>query len=164
MRAQIRLLEYILKTWNPEQQHFEVGAHILTMEVEYIYFLTGISRIGVPISLTCPHGGDVTTQVLIDQYCFPRTQMSGKNIPIKYVWDLPLRTVLFTMQRVSRSHVAHKASRAHMLYVLESMELAVLKWDEALLVTFKEQLTMCHHGELNQFGLYGTILVSFFLE
>ena len=40
MRAQIRLLEYILKMWNPKKQRFEVGAHILIVEVEDIYFLT----------------------------------------------------------------------------------------------------------------------------
>ena len=44
MRAQVRFLEYILKMWNPEQQHFKVGAHILTVEVEDIYFLTGLYR------------------------------------------------------------------------------------------------------------------------
>ena len=38
------LLEYILWMWNREQQHFEVGPHILTVEVEDIYFLTGLSR------------------------------------------------------------------------------------------------------------------------
>ena len=35
-----RLLEHILQLWNPEQQYFEVGDHILTVEVEDIYFLT----------------------------------------------------------------------------------------------------------------------------
>ena len=29
MRSHVRLLEYILRMWNPEQQYFEVGAHIL---------------------------------------------------------------------------------------------------------------------------------------
>ena len=38
------LLEYILRMWNPEQQYFEVGAHVLTIEVEDIYFLTGLLR------------------------------------------------------------------------------------------------------------------------
>ena len=38
-----RLLEYILHMWNPEQHHFEVGPHILTVEVEDIYFLTRLS-------------------------------------------------------------------------------------------------------------------------
>ena len=37
-----RLLEHILRMWNLEQQHFEVGAHIMTVEVENIYFLTGL--------------------------------------------------------------------------------------------------------------------------
>ena len=47
-----RLLEHILWMWNPQKQHFEVGAHILTVEVEDIYFLTGLSRWVAPISLT----------------------------------------------------------------------------------------------------------------
>ena len=38
-----RLLEHILHMWNLEQQYFEVGAHVLTIEVEYIYFLIGLS-------------------------------------------------------------------------------------------------------------------------
>ena len=37
-----RLLENILRMWNSEQQYFEVGAHILTVEVEDIYFLTSL--------------------------------------------------------------------------------------------------------------------------
>ena len=43
-----QLLEHILWMWNPKQQHFEVGAHILTVEVEDIYFLNGLSRQGGP--------------------------------------------------------------------------------------------------------------------
>ena len=39
-----RLLDHILCMWNPEQQYFEVGAHVLTIEVEDIYFQTGLSR------------------------------------------------------------------------------------------------------------------------
>ena len=37
-----RLLEHILQMWNLEQHYFEVGAHVLTIEVEDIYFLTGL--------------------------------------------------------------------------------------------------------------------------
>ena len=46
------LLEHILYMWNPKKQYFEVGAHILIVEVEDIYFLSGLSRRGAPISLT----------------------------------------------------------------------------------------------------------------
>ena len=118
MKSHVRLLEYILRMWNHEQQYFEVGAHILIVEVEDIYFLIGLSRRGVHISLTGPHGGDITTQGIIDQYCLPGTHMSGKKIPIKYVMELPLRTAPFTLQCIFGSQGAHQASRAHMLYSL----------------------------------------------
>ena len=62
MKSHVRLLEYILRMWNLEQQYFELGAHILTVEVEDIYFLTRLSRRGEKISLTSPQGPDVTTQ------------------------------------------------------------------------------------------------------
>ena len=102
-----QLLEHILRMWNPAQQHFEVGAHILTIEVEDIYFMTGISRRGAPISLTGSRGGDITTRELIDHHCAPGTRTSGKKIPIRAVIDGPLRTVLFIMQKVAGSQGMH---------------------------------------------------------
>ena len=98
-----RLLEHILRMWNLEQQYFEVGAHILTVEVEEIYFLTGLSIWGSPISLTGYRGGDITTRELIDRHCAPGTGTSGKKILIRAVIDRALRIVLFTMQRMAGS-------------------------------------------------------------
>ena len=80
-----------------------MGAHILTVEVEDIYFLTGLSRWGAPISLTGSRGGDITTRELIDRHCVLGTGTLGKKIPIKAVIDRALRIVLFTMQRVAGS-------------------------------------------------------------
>ena len=85
-----RLLEHILRMWNPKHQLFEVGDHILTVEVEDIYFLTGLSRWGAPISLTSSRGGDITTQELIDRHYIPGMRTSGKKIPIRVVTDRPL--------------------------------------------------------------------------
>ena len=116
-----RLLEHILRMWNPEQQYFEVGAHILTMDIEDIYFLNGLSRRGAPISLTGSHGGDITTRELIDRHCAPGTGTSGKKIPIKAVMDRALWTILFTMQRVAGSQGVYQDSREHMQYAIEAM-------------------------------------------
>ena len=102
-----RLLEYILWMWNPQQQYFEVGAHILMVEVEDIYFLTSLSIRGAPISLTGSRGGKITAQELIDRHCIPGTRTWGKKIPIKAVVDGPLWTMLFTMQRVVGSQGVH---------------------------------------------------------
>ena len=93
--------------WNLELHHFEVGAHIMTVEVEDIYFLTGFSRPGDPILLIGSRGGDITTQELIDHHCIPGMRTSRKKIHIKEVMDGPLRTVLFTMQRVAKSQGVH---------------------------------------------------------
>ena len=73
------------------------------------------------ISLTGSRGGDITTQELIVRHFYPRTKMSGKKILIKEVRDLPLRSVLFTMQRVVGSQGAHQASQEHILHALEAM-------------------------------------------
>ena len=74
-----------------------MGPHVLTIEVENIYFLTGLSRGGAPISLIGSRGGDVTTQELIDRHCLPGTKMSSKKILISVVVYMPIHTVLFIM-------------------------------------------------------------------
>ena len=106
----------------PGAATFEVGSHVLTIEVEDIFFLKGLSIQGAPISLSSCRGGDMTTQELINRYCIPGTRISGKEIPIKAVVDDPLRIVLFTMQRLVGSEGPHQDSRAHVLYVIEAME------------------------------------------
>ena len=158
-----RLLEHILRMWNLEQQHFEVGAHILIVQVEDIYFLTGLSRRGAPISLIGSRGGDITTQELINHHYILGTRTLGKKIPIKAVMDGPLWIVLFMMQRVAGSQGVRQDSRAHMLYAVEAMTSIVFNWEESLLSIFKDQLTKCRQGELKQFG-FGSILACFFFK
>ena len=51
MISHVKLLEYILRMWNPEQQYFEVQTHIVTVDAKYIYFMIRLSRHGEPISL-----------------------------------------------------------------------------------------------------------------
>ena len=58
------LLEHILQMQNAKQQYFKVGGHILTVEVEDIYFLTGLLRRGAPISLTGSVAGTLPPESL----------------------------------------------------------------------------------------------------
>ena len=90
MVSHVQLLEHILQMWNPEQQHFEVGPHILTVEVEDIYFLIRLSRHEAHISLTGSQVGDITTQEVIVYHYYLGTNMLGKKISIKDVMDLAL--------------------------------------------------------------------------
>ena len=50
----VRLLDHLIRMWDSYQQHFQVGTHILTIDVEDIYFLTRLSRRGSLVSLTGP--------------------------------------------------------------------------------------------------------------
>ena len=62
MKAYIRLLEYIIEMWDPSQQHFVFRTDTLTIDIEDIYFLTGLSQRGrhmvlvyVIVTLECIH-------------------------------------------------------------------------------------------------------------
>ena len=52
MKFYVCLLEYIIGMWDPDQQHFVVGIHSLPIEIEDIYFLTELSRKGIPVVLS----------------------------------------------------------------------------------------------------------------
>ena len=52
MKAHAGLLEYIIDMWDPSQEHFVVGVHILPIEIEDIYFLTSLSMRGSPVVLS----------------------------------------------------------------------------------------------------------------
>ena len=83
MKAYIHLLEYIIDMWDPEQQHFVVGTQILTLEIEDIYFLSGLSRRGRLVVLSVPRGGEPSLDDLIDQYCALGTYAQSRKLRIQ---------------------------------------------------------------------------------
>ena len=90
----------------------------------------------------------MTTQELINRHSQLGTKISGKKILISAMVDMPLRTVLFIMQRLVGNQGPHQESRVHMIYELEAMAPMVYNWAEALLPVFKYHLTKCRLGEL----------------
>ena len=46
MRAQLRLLQYLVHMCDVDQQLFHMVVHTLTLDIEDIYFLTGLSWCG----------------------------------------------------------------------------------------------------------------------
>ena len=52
IKAHVQMLEYIINMWDPDQDHFVVGVHILPIEIEDIYFLIGLSMRGSPMVLS----------------------------------------------------------------------------------------------------------------
>ena len=85
MRAYVHLLYDMIQMWYLDQQHFVVGTHVLTIDVEDIYFVTGLSHRGRPVVSTGPRGGELSVDDLIDEYCSVGTHSQGGKIPIKHI-------------------------------------------------------------------------------
>jgi hypothetical protein len=52
MKKEILLLEHMIKLWDVMEQGFRIGTQLLTIELEDVYFLTGLLKKGVPISFS----------------------------------------------------------------------------------------------------------------
>jgi hypothetical protein len=52
MKREILLLEHMIGLWDVAEQGFRIGTQLLTIELEDVYFLTDLSKRGVPISFT----------------------------------------------------------------------------------------------------------------
>jgi hypothetical protein len=51
MRAQVRLLQFLVDYWDPDSESFNLDGKPLRIEVEDIYFLMGLSRRGEVVNL-----------------------------------------------------------------------------------------------------------------
>jgi hypothetical protein len=51
MRAQVRLLQTLINYWDPETEAFNLDGKPLRIEVDDIYFITGLSHWGEVVNL-----------------------------------------------------------------------------------------------------------------
>jgi hypothetical protein len=109
MRAQIRLLEHIVHMWDPDQQVFHVGMHTLTIDIEDIYFLTGLSRRGSHVTLTGSRRGGRKMSEYVREHCEPEAERREGKVAIWGVRDITLRTILWTIARMAGSASPHMA-------------------------------------------------------
>jgi hypothetical protein len=82
MRAQRRLLEYLVHMWDADQQVFHVGVHVLSLDIEDIYFLTGLSRRGARVNLIGGQGGGLPMSEYIRRHCEPDAERRKGKVAI----------------------------------------------------------------------------------
>ena len=51
MRQQTEILQFLVRSWDPIDQTFHIRDKVVSITIDDIYFLTGMSRRGAPISL-----------------------------------------------------------------------------------------------------------------
>jgi hypothetical protein len=88
MKSEVLLLEHIIGLWDINEQGFHIGAQLLTIELEDVYFLTGLSKRGVPIAFIGQRTLPEQVDVYLARHCVPGARLVGGRIPIKDIRDL----------------------------------------------------------------------------
>ena len=74
----------------------------LTIEVEDIYFITGLSRWGEVVNLRSREpGGGMTIDEYIMVYCYPDMEKVASQIPTNSIQVLGLKAILLTLGRIA---------------------------------------------------------------
>ena len=75
----------------------------LTIEVEDIYFITGLSRRGKVVNLRSHGGlgGGLTIDKYIAVYCYPDIEKVGSQVPTNAIQVLGLKAILLTLGRIA---------------------------------------------------------------
>ena len=125
--------------WDPDSKSFHIDGMSLTIEVEDIYFITGLSRWGEVVNL-CSRGpeGGLTIDEYIVVFCFLDTEKVGSQIPTNSIQVLGLKMILLAFGRIARLASLHQVARPLMFYAVECMRPTVYDWSTALLSNMKQ--------------------------
>ena len=107
MKSNVRLLEILVNYWEPEEDCFIIDQMPIRIEVEDIYFITGLSRRGEPVDLHGKPLGGLTVEDYVHVYCVEGSKKVGTQISIKDLRDLHIKILLFTIGRVAGSTSLH---------------------------------------------------------
>ena len=165
MRANVRLLEFMINYWDHDLGMFNLQGETLEITTEDMYFITGLSRRGVPVNLEgTGRGGDpLSVQNYIDVFCTPGTQTRGSYVPITHIRDFTLQVLTSTIVRIAGSSSLHLATQNQMRLVVDCFRGALYDWCLGVVPIMKRQLSNYKRGRRNNFG-YSSIFVAFFFE
>ena len=116
MTAQVDFLQSLVDRWNIQDQCFVIGGHQLEIELEDIYFLTGLPKRGEQLSLFGTRPGGQSVASLRLEFCNDQTK--EKHIDIKTINHPKLKVIAFTVTRLCRSAALHVATRSQMQMVV----------------------------------------------
>ena len=86
----MRLLEHLVHMLDVDQQVFHVGANILSLDIEDIDFLMGLSHRGSHVTLTGGRGGGLPMSEYLRRYYDPKAERCKGKVAIRGVRDLTL--------------------------------------------------------------------------
>ena len=112
MTAQVDFLQWMVDRWNVQDQCFFIGGHQLEIEPVDIYFLTGLPKRGVDLTLFGTKAGGQSVDSLRLEYCNYQTR--DKGIDIKTISRPELMVIAFTVTRLCKAAALHVTTRSQM--------------------------------------------------
>lgn len=145
MKANTRLVEMLIDYWDTEEEAFMMDQMPLRVEVEDIYFITGLYRRGEAVHARGRTRSSLTIEDYVQIYCPGHPKKVGSQISITYVASLSLRIILFTIAQVNGSASLHQASQLTMSVAVDYLT-TVFDWCTPLLANMKSHLTSIRRG------------------
>ena len=94
-----RLLELLIHYWSAEDDALMIDQMPLRIEIEDIYFTTGLSRSREVVHSTGKMRGSLMIEDCVHIYYPGHPEKIGSHIPIKHVESLSLKILFFTISR-----------------------------------------------------------------
>ena len=82
LQAQPLLLQRMVAMWETDSQCFMVGEQMLEIEVDDIYFLTGLSHRGESMYFGGRGGSGESVDSYVSDLCVSGTRKQGRKLPI----------------------------------------------------------------------------------
>ena len=113
------LLTWLVNKWDVQDHNFVIGGHRLEIELEDIYFLTGLSRRGEPLSLFGARPGGQSVASLQFEFSNDEANPRDKWIDIKNIIRPELKVIAFTVVKLCGSAALHVATGSQMCIVVD---------------------------------------------
>jgi hypothetical protein len=122
LRAQVRLLQMLVNYWDPETEAFNLDGKPLRIEVDDIYFITGLSHRGEVVNLKAwGAGGGMNIEDYIATHCVVDIDKVGSQLPIRVIKNLSLKIIVLVLTWISGLASLHQDSRPLMFYAVECL-------------------------------------------
>jgi hypothetical protein len=94
--------------WDPNTETFNLDGQPLRIEVEDIYFLTGLSHRGEVVNLKARGGGSgMNIEDYIETHCIAGTKKVGSQLPIRVINNLSLNIFVLVLTWITGSASLH---------------------------------------------------------
>jgi hypothetical protein len=120
MRDQVRLLQMSVNYCDLDTKSFNLDGKPLRIEVEAIYFLTGLSSLGEVVNLKDRGvGSGMNIEDYIATHCIVGTEKVGRELWIRAINNLSINIIVLVLTRIIGPTSLHQELRPLMFYLVE---------------------------------------------